>query len=119
MKLLTGRDIAEFIKQRHVSMVAGLEAVPRLAIIRSRDNEAGDRYLKMKRRYGEDIGVAVDLYVETSGTILGRIAQLNADESVTGIIIQLPLTDVYITDKALAAIDPDKEIGRASCRERV
>jgi methylenetetrahydrofolate dehydrogenase (NADP+)/methenyltetrahydrofolate cyclohydrolase len=110
MKLLTGRDIAEFIKQRHVSMVGGLEVVPRLAIIRSRDNEAGDRYLKMKRRYGEDIGVAVDLYVETSGTILGRIAQLNADESVTGIIIQLPLTDGHITDKALAAIDPDKDV---------
>jgi methylenetetrahydrofolate dehydrogenase (NADP+)/methenyltetrahydrofolate cyclohydrolase len=110
MKLLTGRDVAEFIKQRHVSTVAGLTKAPHLAIIRSRDNEAGDRYLKMKRQYGEDIGVIVDLYVETSETIIDRIKALNADESVTGIIIQLPLTDGHITNEALAAIDPSKDV---------
>src|SRR5262245_31058587 len=103
MKILSGRDVAGFIKERHAQVVAGLDPKPRLAIIRSKDNEAGDRYLKMKRKYGEDIGVPVDLYVETSGTILGRIDELNHDRSVTGIIIQLPLTDATITDRALAA----------------
>lgn len=110
MKLLDGRSVADFIKQRHASQVAGLPTPPRLAIIRSRDNEAGDRYLKMKQRYGEDIGVPVDLYVETSGTILGRIDQLNRDPGVTGIIIQLPLTDDAITDRAIRAVDPRKDI---------
>lgn len=110
-KLLYGRDLAGFIKQRHVAQVAALPAPPRLAIIRSRDNEAGDRYLKMKRAYGEDIGVPVDLYVETGPqAILDRIAALNADTSVTGILIQLPLTDAGITDAALAAIAPAKDI---------
>src|SRR5690349_5151317 len=90
-KLLTGTDIAGFIKQRHAQVVAGLPQVPRLAIIRSRHNEAGDRYLKMKHQYGQDVGIPVDLYVETSATILDRIAALNADPAVTGIIIQLPL----------------------------
>ncbi len=110
MKLLTGRDIAGFIQTRHVQTVAGLSARPRLAIIRSKDNEAGDKYLGMKRKYGEGIGAAVDLYVETSDTILARIAELNADPAVTGIIIQLPLTDARITDRALAAIDPAKDV---------
>ncbi len=110
MKLLEGREVASYIKQRHTGQVAGLNPKPRLAIIRSKDNEAGDRYLKMKRAYGEDIGAAVDLYVETSDTILGRIKQLNADAAVTGIIIQLPLTDASITDQALAAIDPAKDV---------
>ena len=98
------------IKQRHMGIVAGLNCRPRLAIIRSRDNEAGDRYLKMKRQYGEDIGVTVDLYVETSATIIARIHELGADDSITGIIIQLPLTDLAITDQALAAIPIAKDV---------
>lgn len=109
-KLLGGRDIADFIKQRHRGTVAGLAQPPRLAIIRSRDNEAGDRYLKMKRQYGEDIGAVVDLYVETSDTILERIKALNEDDTVTGIIIQLPLTDQAITDEATAAVAPAKDV---------
>ena len=110
MKLLDGRTAAGFIKTRHAQQVAGLSKPPKLAIIRSKDNEAGDRYLKMKRRYGEDIGAVVDLYVETSGTILGRIDELNRDHSVDGIIIQLPLTDSDITAKATAAVDPRKDV---------
>jgi methylenetetrahydrofolate dehydrogenase (NADP+)/methenyltetrahydrofolate cyclohydrolase len=110
MKLLDGRDPADFIKERHVRIAAGLPTRPRLAIIRSADNEAGDRYLKMKRGYGEDIGVGVDLYVETSDTILQRIAELNADPAVTGIIIQLPLTDHSVTTAALAAVAPAKDV---------
>lgn len=110
MKLLSGRDVADFIKQRHVQAVAGLAVQPRLAIIRSQDNEAGDRYLKMKRGYGVDIGVAVDLYVETSDTILERVATLNDDPAVTGIIIQLPLTDQAITERATAAVALEKDV---------
>src|SRR4051794_21090067 len=110
MKLLTGRDVADYIKERHVSTIRGLDVRPPLALIRSKDNEAGDKYLKMKRKYGEDIGAAVDLYVETSETILDRIHTLAKDDSVTGIIIQLPLTDLSITDKALAAIPLEKDI---------
>jgi methylenetetrahydrofolate dehydrogenase (NADP+)/methenyltetrahydrofolate cyclohydrolase len=110
MKLLTGRDVAAYIKQRHTSQAAGLHPSPRLAIVRSKDNEAGDRYLKMKRQYGEDIGVAVDLYVETSDMIIPRIETLNRDKSVTGILVQLPLADSGITDAAVAAVAPAKDV---------
>src|SRR4051812_44049282 len=106
MKLLDGRDIAGFITQRHSSLAASLPEKARLAIIRSTDNVAGDKYLKMKRQYGASIGVDVDLYTETSATILDRIKALNADLAVTGIIVQLPLSDAAITDQALAAIAP-------------
>jgi methylenetetrahydrofolate dehydrogenase (NADP+)/methenyltetrahydrofolate cyclohydrolase len=110
MKLLDGRDVAGFIKERHLKQVGGLDPKPRLAIIRSKDNEAGDQYLKMKRRYGEDIDVPVDLYVETEDTILERIDSLNHDDSVTGIIIQLPLPSREITDRAVSAVSPAKDI---------
>lgn len=109
-KLLAGHDIADFIKQRHVSQVAGLVVPPRLAIVRSQDNPAGDRYLKMKRTYGQDVGIEVELYVETSDTIIDRIHTLNTNPAITGILIQLPLSDPAITDRALAAVDPIKDI---------
>jgi methylenetetrahydrofolate dehydrogenase (NADP+)/methenyltetrahydrofolate cyclohydrolase len=110
VKLLGGHDIAEFIAERHARVVAGLSVQPRLAIIRSKDNEAGDRYLKVKRQYGESIGAAVDLYIEESDTILDRIKTLNEDPSVTGIIVQLPLTGTDVTAEALAAIAPAKDV---------
>jgi len=110
MKLLNGRDIAAFIQQRHVQIVAGLPHPPRLAIIRTADNEAGDRYLKMKRQYGQEIGVEVDLFVEAPETLLGRIKVLNADPAVTGIIIQLPVGDRELTEAALAAVAPAKDV---------
>jgi len=109
-KLLDGTEVAAFIKQRHAQVVAGLAKKPKLAIIRSEHNLAGDKYLKMKRAYGEDIGVTVDLYVEATAGILGRIDSLNHDQSVTGIIIQLPLENRDVTDKVLAAVDPRKDV---------
>lgn len=109
-KLLDGRDVAAFIKERHARQVTGLTPAPRLAIIRSAHNEAGDRYLKMKRAYGEEIGAPVDLYVETAATILDRIHTLNTDPAVTGIIIQLPLENPDITGRALAAVAPAKDV---------
>jgi methylenetetrahydrofolate dehydrogenase (NADP+) / methenyltetrahydrofolate cyclohydrolase len=110
MKLLDGKTAASFLKERHARQVAAMSTPPRLAIIRAKDNEAGDRYLKMKRRYGEEIGVPVDLYVETAATILGRIDELNHDATVTGVMIQLPLENPEITAKATAAVDPRKDI---------
>jgi methylenetetrahydrofolate dehydrogenase (NADP+)/methenyltetrahydrofolate cyclohydrolase len=67
-------------------------------------------YLRAKSRYGEDIGALVDTYVETPDTILGRIGALNADPSVTGVIIQLPLPNAEITAKAVAAVDLTKDV---------
>jgi len=110
MKLLDGRDVAEYIKERHRAQVLSMDPPPRMAIIRSKHNVAGDKYLKMKRAYGEDIGVPVDLYVETPQTMMGRIEKLNHDKTVTGILIQLPLEDPTQTAGALAAVDPQKDV---------
>lgn len=110
MKLLEGRDIALFIKERHAMMVSGLARQPKLAIIRSQDNQAAEVYLRAKSRYGHDIGAAVDTYIEPPETLIERIHQLNHDDSVTGIIIQLPLPNPELTDRALAAVAPAKDV---------
>ena len=110
MKLLDGRDLAGFIQQRHSGVVRGLGIPPQLAIVRTGDDEATSRYLRSKRRYGEDIGAEVTFHAETPATILDRIGALNRDDSVTGIIVQLPLADRSLTAQALAAVAPGKDV---------
>ncbi len=109
-KLLDGNAPADFLQMRHAQIVASLSQKPRLAIIRSADNPAADRYLKLKRAYGEAIGAPVDLYVEDAPTLMERIEALNADPGVTGIIIQLPVAGPDLTGKALAAVAPAKDV---------
>lgn len=110
MKLLNGQEVAEFIKQRHYQQVRGLQAAPKLAIVRMGNDPATSKYLAKKSEYGSDIGALVQVFAETAETILDRIHQLNTDSDVTGIIVQLPLSNAKITDQALAAVLPAKDV---------
>lgn len=111
MKQLSGRDVAGFIQERHARQVRGFVMPPRLAIVRQGATPATDMYLRVKQRYGQNLGFEVDLYTEEPDTILDRIKQLNADRSVTGINVELPFADdPSLTDAALAAVDLAKDI---------
>jgi methylenetetrahydrofolate dehydrogenase (NADP+)/methenyltetrahydrofolate cyclohydrolase len=110
MKLLTSAELVPYIKQRHVTQVAQLATQPRMAIVRMGDAESTNRYLRAKQRYGADIGVTVDIYPESPDTIIESIKKLGKDPSITGIVIQLPLSDPELTAKAVAAVPADKDI---------
>jgi methylenetetrahydrofolate dehydrogenase (NADP+)/methenyltetrahydrofolate cyclohydrolase len=110
MKLLDGRQVAEYLQERHARTVRGLGFIPGLAIVRMGDDVATSKYLEVKSRYGEEIGVPVTVFSETESTIMGRIKALNSQHPITGIIVQLPLTPADLTDQVLAAIDPDKDV---------
>lgn len=93
-----------------------LNKAPKLAIIQVEGDPASDRYVhnKMKRctevgidavlcYYGKDVNVS---------TLHHKIVELNNDESVTGILIQLPLPEnlrLY-TDVLINQIDPHKDV---------
>ena len=110
MKLLNGADLAGFIKERHSRVMASLDYVPTLAIVCVEPNDATQRYLGVKRRYGDDIGVTVRVYEETKTSIADRVKRLNADVDTTGIIVQLPLPSPALTDEVLALIDARKDV---------
>ena len=114
MKLLNGRDIAEFIKERQLHQVRNLRQEyginPKLAIIRTNPEPVVDSYMKLKQGYGEDVMVDVDVHVIKQAEALDVIARLNADPTVHGIIVQIPLPDVAQTDEILAAVLPEKDV---------
>ena len=114
MKLLDGSELVGYIKERQLKQVRALRlswrVIPKLAIIQTIDNPVIDTYVRLKKAYGEDIEVEVEHYKITQADLMQTIDTLNSDESVMGIIIQLPLEDISQTDEAVKAVSQSKDV---------
>lgn len=114
MKLLNGRELAEFIKERQAREVRRLrQAVgvqPKLAIIQCKDDPVINTYVRLKQDYGDEMQVEVDVYKIAQKDAKAKIETLNNDDSVHGIIVQLPLEDVTETDQILNFVSPQKDV---------
>lgn len=113
-KLLNGRELAEYIKERQGKQVRNLVQAhgvqPKLAIIRTNPDPVVDSYMKLKQSYGSDIGIEVEVVTIDQAKAVDRIKSLNQDESVHGIIVQIPLPDRTQTDEILNAVAPEKDV---------
>lgn len=111
MKSLNGRDLASFIKERQAHQVANLGIKPKLLIIRDSNNPVITKYVNLKIKYGEDIGVEVEDYLaKDSADIAEKITAANKDPNITGIILQLPILEKDKTDKLCNLIKPEKDV---------
>ena len=114
MKVLNGRELADYIKERQAKQVRALRQAhhvfPKLAIVQTVDNPVIDSYVALKKQYGADILVDVEVYKIDQSQVDGVVRRLNDDESVHGIIIQLPLADPIGTDTAVNAVAPGKDV---------
>jgi methylenetetrahydrofolate dehydrogenase (NADP+)/methenyltetrahydrofolate cyclohydrolase len=114
MKQLNGSELAGFIKERQAKAVRGLrqqlKLQPKLAIIQTKDDPVIDTYVRLKKQYGADILVDVDIHRIEQSQAHELIKQLNGDESVSGIIVQLPLADSQETDTLLNLVAPEKDV---------
>ena len=111
MKILNGKELAGFIKERQAHQVTSLADKPTLLIIRDSDNPVITKYVQLKMKYGEDIGVKViDYRASSIDDIRNKITEANSDLNIDGIIIQLPLTDKSATDALCNLINPKKDV---------
>jgi methylenetetrahydrofolate dehydrogenase (NADP+) / methenyltetrahydrofolate cyclohydrolase len=113
MKLLQGAELAGFIKERHAKQVQALRSgkvYPKLAIVQTKDDPVIDTYVRLKRQYGSDIGVEVELHKINQEDAAQTLSGLNADSSVHGIIVQLPLQDVSQTEEIVNLVSPQKDV---------
>lgn len=111
MKSLNGAEIADYMKLNQVHQAQSLRSnkiQPKLVIIRDSDNPVIVKYVNLKKQYGEDIGVVVEDWLRED--VVEAIAEANADKSVHGIIVQLPLRDVSQTDEVVGKITPEKDV---------
>lgn len=114
MKILDGRELADYVKERQAKQVRALRQAwntfPKLAIIVANDNPVIDTFVRLKRAYGDDVLVDVDIHKIEQAEVASRIQALNSDETVHGIVLQLPLTNPDETDALIAMIAPEKDV---------
>jgi methylenetetrahydrofolate dehydrogenase (NADP+) / methenyltetrahydrofolate cyclohydrolase len=114
MKLLNGRELADFIKERQVHQVRGLrqalQVQPKLAIVVTVSHPAIEVYVRKKQRYGADINIDVEVHQIAQTDAPEIIKNLNADETVHGIIVQLPLEDPGQTEEIVNLVSPAKDV---------
>lgn len=114
MKSLNGKELAEYIQERQGRQVRNLkqahQVVPKLAIIRTNPDPVVDRYMKLKQEYGQEIGVDVEVHTIDQADTLDTIKKLNQDDSVHGIIIQIPLPDPSQTEQILDSVAATKDV---------
>ena len=117
-QIINGKVLADnlLIKIRHEvdSRIASGKRAPGLAVILVGDNPASGIYVRNKRHACERTGVrsvGYDLPASTpQDALLALIDQLNADASIDGILVQLPLP-THIADRAvIERIDPGKDV---------
>ncbi len=100
--IFDGKSFAAKIEEELRLKVAGMDRKPRLAVLLDPKNEAGAKYVEQKRKFGQRIGVEVEVHQFPSFSV-SQFDQLVGD----GIMIQLP----YPNSKALIdLIDLKKDV---------
>ena len=116
-KLIDGNALASEIRAQVAGRTAALKArgiVPKLAIIMVGDDPASQVYTRHKVNDSTETGLQATLErfpaAMAEGDLLARIQALNADTSVHGILVQLPLPGHMDSHKVIAAISPLKDV---------
>jgi len=113
-KLLEGKVIAERIKQQIKQQIQSLKHKPVLASIQVGENAGAAAYVRSQAKTAESLGIEYQLHKldekTSESTLIEFIQKLNADKSVNGIIIQMPLPSHIDYKKISQYIFPEKDV---------
>ena len=116
-QLLDGKIMSDELRVRIAERVAALKekgVQPGLAVILVGEDPASQIYVRNKEKGCEQVGmhsIAIRLPAETTQAELeSHIRALNADASIHGILVQLPLPRHLDEAAALAVIAPEKDV---------
>jgi methylenetetrahydrofolate dehydrogenase (NADP+)/methenyltetrahydrofolate cyclohydrolase len=116
-QLIDGRAVAKATRlalKEKVATLAEKGVVPGLDVILVGDDPASQVYVRSKQRACERLGIRSRLHkreASTSQVELEELIQsLNDDDTVDGILLQLPLPKGLNADAAIAKIDPLKDV---------
>lgn len=116
--IIDGKALAAQVRAHVAQQVAQLEkqgaAKPGLAVILVGDDPASSVYVRNKVKACSEAGIHSVLEVYdadmTQDAVLQRIAQLNQDANIHGILVQLPLPKHIDAHTVIEAIDPAKDV---------
>ena len=117
-KLINGKEIAAEIRREIAADTEKFKKengyAPGLAVVIVGEDPASQVYVRNKHRACEEVGFyskGFELAADTTeAELLALIDKLNNDESIHGILVQLPLPRHLDEEKILLAIDPKKDV---------
>lgn len=111
--LLNGFELAKQCRAELAERVKAMPRAPKLAVILVGDNPASAIYVRNKEKAAAEVGVESLVYRLDSATqeeLTALIEQLNADETVDGILVQMPLPAPLNEREILQTINPAKDV---------
>ena len=117
-KIIDGKAVAKAVRSEVAEKVKEIQArdgrVPKLAVIIVGEDPASQTYVKSKGKACAQVGMESETICLPENTteeeLLAEIQRLNADASVNGILVQLPLPEHIHVDPVIQTIDPDKDV---------
>jgi methylenetetrahydrofolate dehydrogenase (NADP+)/methenyltetrahydrofolate cyclohydrolase len=116
-RLINGTELSKIVRADVAGRAAALAALgrrPGLAVVLVGDDPASAVYVRNKVRACEENGLhsVFEHYPASLGEaeLLARISALNADTSIHGILVQLPLPKQIDPHKVIEAISPKKDV---------
>ena len=116
-KILDGKQIAKEFRQRLKNQVNELKEhgfTPKLSVILVGNDGASQSYVKSKKKAAEKIGMISEIVHLDESTseeeVLSELNRLNNDDTVSGILVQVPLPKQVSEQKVLETINPNKDV---------
>lgn len=110
----TSQQIKAELKQQTDALIASGKRTPHLAAVLVGNNGASETYVAAKIKACEEVGFISTLHRFdehiSQQELLDTIARMNADETLDGFIVQLPLPSHISEEAVLEAVDPRKDV---------
>jgi methylenetetrahydrofolate dehydrogenase (NADP+)/methenyltetrahydrofolate cyclohydrolase len=107
-------ELREELKQEVAELKTKYNKVPGLTVILIGDMAPSQIYVRNKEKSANEVGLKSEVikYPDTveEKTVLEKIEELNNDESVSGILVQLPLPKHIDKQKVIETINPSKDV---------
>jgi len=117
MQILDGKLLAEDMIMEIKTKIQNLKIngmQPKLQIIQVGDNSESSTYVRMKRKKAEEIGAICNVdnlpVQATADELMILIDKYNKDQTVHGILVQMPLPDHLPKQKIINLINPAKDV---------
>ena len=114
MILLNGKELSAKLKDDLKSVSEQHVKTPILAVITIGDDKASSVYVKNKKKACEYVGFSFMhfdyLHNVKESVVIRKIKELNKDNTVNGILLQLPIPKEYNLEKIINIIDPKKDV---------
>ncbi|WP_337017507.1 bifunctional methylenetetrahydrofolate dehydrogenase/methenyltetrahydrofolate cyclohydrolase FolD [Oceanobacillus massiliensis] len=116
-EIINGKELSKELKlemKAEVDILKRKGLTPHLSVVLVGDNPASKSYVKGKEKAAAETGISsslIELPVSTTeAELLQLIQELNEDDSVHGILVQLPLPSQIREQQVIEAIHPDKDV---------